>query len=63
MFHFYAYFTFIGPTCHFYKLIELNVKADAKTIVNKMVEQFTTDGIWPIIETRLKAFTSDGANV
>ena len=53
----------IGPVCHFYKLVSMGSHADATTIVNHMETQFKADKIWSILETRLKAFTSDGANV
>ena len=38
-------------------------KANAETIVDHMEAQFRTDNIWTIFETRLKAITTDGANV
>ena len=45
------------------KLLNMGSKADAGTIVDHMEAQFRTDNIWTIFETRLKAITTDGANV
>ena len=48
---------------HFYTNIELGPQEDAATITERLIAEFTKDGIYPVIEKNTIAFTSDSANV
>ena len=48
---------------HFYTNIELGPQEDAATITERLLAEFTKDGIYSVIEKNTIAFTSDSANV